>query len=54
MRQFQEETCHGKCFDFSLEEVIIGGVGDQGGLTVIFDAHLKLTDNRSFSILIVA
>jgi len=44
LRQFQEETCHGKGFGFSLEEVIVGGVGDQGGTDQIL-LEEKLDDH---------
>jgi len=36
---------------FSLEEVIIGGVGEQGGLAVLFDAHLLQGDRRVSDVL---
>ena len=39
LRKFQKETHRGKGPGFSLEEVVVGGVGDQGGLAILFDAH---------------
>ena len=39
LRQFQQETYHGKGFGLSLEEVIVRGVGDCRGFAVFFDAY---------------
>ena len=38
--ELQEKTHHGKGFGFALEELVVGSVGDHGGLTILSDAHL--------------
>ena len=38
--QFQQETGHGERFDLSLEEIVVGGVGDHRGLSVLLDTDL--------------
>jgi len=30
-----------KGFGFSFEELVVGGLGDHGGLSILFDAYLK-------------
>ena len=30
-----------KGFGLSFEELVVGGVGDHGGLSILFDAYLK-------------
>jgi hypothetical protein len=36
---------------FSLEEIIIGGVGEQGGHAIFFDAHLFQGERRASDVL---
>ncbi len=38
--QLQQETGHREGFDLSLEEVVIRGVGDDGGLAILLDTYL--------------
>ena len=40
LRELQEETCHRKGLGFSLEEVVVGGVGYHRGFAVLLDAYL--------------
>jgi len=47
LRQFQQEVRDGKGLGFSLEEVVIGGVGDDRSLSVIFYAYLSSFTERS-------
>ena len=38
--EFQEEPHHRKGLGLSLEEVVVGGVGDHRGFAVLLDAYL--------------
>ncbi len=40
LRELQEETRHGKGLGLSLEEVVVGGVGDHRGLAIVLDVNL--------------
>jgi hypothetical protein len=49
--QLQQETYHGKGFRFSLEELIVGSVGDRRGFAVLFDADLLQGQRGSSDVL---
>ena len=49
--EFEQETCHAEGLGLSLEELIVGGVGDYRGLAVLFDAHLLQGDRGASDVL---
>ncbi len=40
MRQFEQELGYRKGLGFTLEEIVIGGVGDHRSFAVLLDAYL--------------
>ena len=49
LRQFQQETYHGKGFDLSLEEVIVRGIGDYRGFTGFIEAAFQNEAMKRFA-----
>jgi len=49
--QLQQETGHREGFDLSLEELVIGGVVDHGGLSVLLDTYLFQRQRRACDVL---
>ena len=49
--QFQQETGRGERFNLSLEEVVVGGVGDHRSFAVLFDAYLLQGQRRAGDVL---
>ena len=49
--QFQQETRHGEDFRFSLEELVVGGVGDHRGIAILTNTYLLRGQRRSGEVL---